>query len=92
MSKTYRLLGGDGRSYQSHEKGLFGGNRRAKIYGRLDCPQALAALRRGSTYQQYRVFFADEETAIAAGYRPCGACMREAYVRWRNNSSPASLT
>jgi methylphosphotriester-DNA--protein-cysteine methyltransferase len=29
------------------------------------------------------VFFADEETAIAAGFRPCGACMREEYRRWK---------
>ena len=25
----------------------------------------------------------DEETAIAAGYRPCGICMREAYKQWK---------
>ena len=30
-------------------------------------------------YVQYRVFFKDEETAIAAGYRPCGICMKEKY-------------
>jgi hypothetical protein len=86
MSMIYRLLGPDGRSYQSDAKGLIGGNQRAKIYGRLDCAQALAALRRGPIYQQYRVFFADEQTAIAAGYRPCGACMREAYQKWKTES------
>jgi len=26
-----------------------------------------------------------EETAIAAGYRPCGACMREKYAEWKNS-------
>ena len=30
-------------------------------------------------YVKNRVFFADEETAIAAGYRPCGICMKEEY-------------
>jgi len=28
-------------------------------------------------YIQHRVFFADEATAIAAGYRPCAACCPE---------------
>jgi hypothetical protein len=29
--------------------------------------------------------FADEATAIAAGYRPCGNCMRDQYKAWRAN-------
>jgi methylphosphotriester-DNA--protein-cysteine methyltransferase len=61
----------------------FGGNKRARIYGRLDCPSALAAIKRGRTYQQHRVFFADEASALAAGFRPCARCMREAYKKWR---------
>jgi ATP-dependent helicase/nuclease subunit B len=32
-----------------------------------------------------RLFFADEATAIAAGYRPCGNCMRDQYKAWRAN-------
>ncbi len=79
MAKTYRLIGADGRNYESQTKGLFGGNKRARIYGRLDCPSALRAIKRGRTYQQHRVFFADEASAIAAGFRPCGACMRGLY-------------
>jgi hypothetical protein len=39
---------------------LFGGNTRMKIYGRLDCPSALRAIKRGPTYARSRVFFADE--------------------------------
>jgi len=31
-------------------------------------------------YVKYRVFFADEETAIAAGYRPCGTCCKGRYI------------
>ena len=27
--------------------------------------------------------FKDEETAVAAGYRPCGVCMKEAYKKWK---------
>jgi methylphosphotriester-DNA--protein-cysteine methyltransferase len=32
------------------------------------------------------VFFADEATALAAGYRPCGTCMREEYRAWVEQS------
>ena len=28
-------------------------------------------------------FFADEETAVAAGYRPCAKCMKEEYKKWK---------
>jgi methylphosphotriester-DNA--protein-cysteine methyltransferase len=82
VSKRYTLLGRDGRPYESAEKGQLGGHARTKVYGRLDCPVALSLLRRGFE-PKYRVFFADEETAIAAGYRPCGACMRARYRKWR---------
>jgi hypothetical protein len=34
-------------------------------------------------YAKHRVFFADETAAIAAGYRPCGICMRERYEHWK---------
>jgi hypothetical protein len=86
IAKTYRLLGADGRPYQSPTKGLFGGNTRMKIYGRLDCPSALRAIGRGRTYAQYRVFFADEATAIATGFRPCAVCLRAAYDKWKANT------
>jgi methylphosphotriester-DNA--protein-cysteine methyltransferase len=29
------------------------------------------------------VFFADEATAIAAGYRPCASCMPDEYKAWK---------
>jgi hypothetical protein len=76
MTKTYRLLGADGRPYESPTKGGLGGNKRARIYGRLDCPAALAAIKRGPTYQLHRGFFADEASALAAGFRPCARYMR----------------
>jgi methylphosphotriester-DNA--protein-cysteine methyltransferase len=79
---SYRLLDANGDIVASDAPGLLGGNRRLKIYGRLDCPSALRALPRG--YARRRVFFADEATAIAAGYRPCGVCMREEYRRWKS--------
>ena len=79
---TYTLLGPDRRTYQSTVKGILGGHRRDRIYGRLDCPAAAAALKRGG-YRAERVFFADESTAITAGFRPCAACLPRQYARWR---------
>ena len=81
-SLSYHLLDKDGNTVVSETPGRLGGNRRLKIYGRLDCPSALRALPRG--YARHRVFFADEATAIAAGYRPCGVCMREEYRIWKS--------
>ena len=52
--RTYTLLGADGRPYQSTDKGLWGGHRHTKIYGRLDCPSALRAIARGG-YTRHRV-------------------------------------
>ena len=80
--RTCRLLGADGKPYQSASKGRWGGHRRTKIYGRLDCPSALRAIARGG-YVRYRVFFADEETAVKAGYRPCATCCRDRYCEWK---------
>ncbi|MFF4963163.1 Ada metal-binding domain-containing protein [Streptomyces sp. NPDC001222] len=81
-TKTYTLLGADGRPYRSAAKGLWGGHRDSKIYGRLDCPDALRAIARGG-YVKHRVFFADEATAVAAGFRPCGACCKDRYQKWK---------
>jgi Metal binding domain of Ada len=83
MTKTFRLLGADRKIYSSETPGLLGGNGEAKIYGRLDCSSANRAIAKGNTYQQHRVFFSDETTAIAAGFRPCGNCLRPQYKAWR---------
>ena len=37
------------------------------------------------SYEKSRVFFADEKTALAAGYRPCGNCLREKYKEYMAN-------
>ena len=73
QQRTWTLRGPDGRAYSSPTPGTLGGHRRTKVYGRLDCRAALQAIARGG-YVTHRVFFADEPTAIAAGYRPCGVC------------------
>lgn len=82
MNKTFTLLGADGKPYSSATPGTLGGHRGGKLYGRLDCRTARQAIARGS-YVKHRVFFADEATAIAAGYRPCAVCMPQAYAAWK---------
>ena len=83
-AKQYRLIGPDGQEVLSDVPGTLGGNRRRRIYGRLDCRSAVGSLPTG--YARVRVFFADEATALAAGYRPCGTCMREEYRAWVEES------
>ena len=82
----YTLTGADGRPYASGAPGTLGGHRRGRRYGRLDCPAALRALARGG-YVAQRVFFADEATAVAAGYRPCAVCLPAAYAAWPASTS-----
>lgn len=85
---SFTLLGRDGRPYASARKGTLGGHRKTKIYGRLDCRAALAALARGG-YVQQRVFFASAADAMAAGYRPCAVCLPAEYAKWKLRSRRA---
>jgi methylphosphotriester-DNA--protein-cysteine methyltransferase len=87
MAKLYKLVGPDGKQSLSETPGTLGGHRRNKIYGRLDCPSALRWLAKGHIVR-WRVFFADEATAIAAGYRTCAVCMREEYRAWKAAQPP----
>ncbi|MEV7189038.1 Ada metal-binding domain-containing protein [Kitasatospora sp. NPDC093102] len=80
--RRYTLTGPDNRPCSSTTPGTLGGYRRGRLYGRLDCPSALRALAAGG-YVRHRVFFADEATAIAAGYRPCAVCLPEKYRQWK---------
>lgn len=84
--KVYRLVDADGSEVLSESPGRLGGHRRNRVYGRLDCPSALRWIAKGH-YVRHRVFFADEETAIAAGYRPCFVCMRDEYRAWKAASA-----
>jgi hypothetical protein len=81
--ETYTLTGRDGKPYASRLSGTLGGHRRNKVYGRLDCPSALRWIARGY-YVRHRVFFIDEQTAIAAGHRPCAVCLPERYAAWKS--------
>lgn len=80
--REYTLVGADGRPFTSTLPGALGGHRRSRLYGRLDCPSAMRAVARGG-YVRERVFFADERSARAAGYRPCAVCLPGAYARWK---------
>jgi methylphosphotriester-DNA--protein-cysteine methyltransferase len=53
------------------------GNSKLRIYGTLRCVSG----RRMK--MDNRVFFGSEAEAKGLGYRPCGHCMREAYLEWR---------
>jgi hypothetical protein len=80
--RSWTLIGADGKSYASDAPGTLGGHRVSKLYGRLDCRAAALAIERGG-YITHRVFFADEATAIAAGYRPCSVCLPVMYAAWK---------
>ena len=56
----------------------FGGNKKLKIYGTLQCMSGKRMKR------ENRVFFATKEEALQNGYRPCGHCMKAGYLKWRN--------
>lgn len=87
MSTRYNLIGADGHPLESELPGTLGGHRKMKLYGRLDCPSALAAIARGQ-YVRNRVFFADEAAAVAAGYRPCARCLPLPYAAWKQRQNP----
>ena len=73
MNKTFTLLGPDGKHYASLTPGIYGGHRAEWL---CETPRFVRdALR----------VFADEATAIAAGYRPCAVCMSQEYAIWKMN-------
>jgi methylphosphotriester-DNA--protein-cysteine methyltransferase len=78
----YKLIGADGTPYESATPGMLGGHKATRICGRLDCPSAMRAINRGG-YVKHRVFFANEATAVAAGYRPCARCLPDRYRAWK---------
>jgi methylphosphotriester-DNA--protein-cysteine methyltransferase len=57
-----------------------GGNAKLKIYGTLDCKSGKRMKRMN------RVFFMSDQQARENGYRPCGHCMKNEYLIWKNGS------
>ena len=80
--KEYKLLTPKG-IVLSKIPGTLGGNKKLKIYGKLDCASALSYIEKGY-YVNNRVFFENEETAIKSGYRPCAKCLKKEYNIWKN--------
>jgi hypothetical protein len=84
--KHFQLLGADGEFYESSIPGTLAGNRKLKTYGLLNCGlPACGFPDRGlpPNHPKIRVYFADEDIAIAAGYRPCGGCLPQRYQQWK---------
>lgn len=54
-----------------------GGNSRLKIYGTLHCKSGKRMK------PENRVFFHEEQEALAKGYRPCGHCLPAQYRAWK---------
>ena len=80
--KPYFLTDSDNKQFLSSVPGKIGGHNKLQIYGRLDCPSAARYIA-GGKYVRHRVFFLDEKTAAAAGYRPCAVCMPDEYKKWK---------
>ena len=70
----------DLRSLIDTGKVTFAGNTSLKIYGLLSCNSGRRMKK------ENRVFFKDEEEAWREGFRPCGSCMRAAYLEWKRRS------
>ena len=64
------------KAIRNHEVCL-GGNKKLKIYGKLNCKSGKRMNR------ENRVFFRSTAEAIGQGFRPCGNCMRSDYVKWK---------
>lgn len=86
----YRIIAANGQAVHSPTPGSWGGHRRTRIFGRLECRTARAAIARGG-YVAHRVFFADAATAFAAGYRPCAVCCPDAYRSWKEGEMAAAI-
>lgn len=84
QGKQFKLIDCNGQEYLSNTPGTLAGNRKLKIYGRLDCQSAKRWIEKGY-YISNRVFFQNEGIAIAAGYRPCAKCMPDKYKEWKND-------
>lgn len=56
----------------------YGGNRKLGIYGTFSCKSGKCMK------VENRVFFASEKEAIENGYRPCGHCLKDKYMKWKD--------
>ena len=80
----YRLIGPDGREVLSKSRARSAGTAATRSTDGSTAADAAQWIAKGH-YVKQRVFFADEATAIAAGYRPCANCMPVEYAAWRDS-------
>jgi hypothetical protein len=71
--RLYQLIAVEAISLGGYEKG--------EIYGLLTCK---SGMRMKITN---RVFFKNEQEALAMGYRPCGNCLPAKYQAWKASSA-----
>jgi len=76
MVKHIEISDSDLRSKIKQKVICFGGNRKLKIYGTLQCKSGKRMKR------ENRVFFVSEKEAIKNDFRPCGNCMKTEYKKW----------
>lgn len=76
MIKHLDINDRDLRSKIKQKEICFGGNRKLKIYGTLQCKSGKRMKR------ENRIFLASESEAIKNGFRPCGHCMKIEYKKW----------
>ena len=89
------VIGHDGKTCVAGARATLAGRRGSSkissVYGRLEpCHGAARALKRCDDnpgercpYREAQVFFLDEQSAIAAGFRPCAHCFPEKYQAWK---------
>jgi methylphosphotriester-DNA--protein-cysteine methyltransferase len=76
MIKHIDISDNDLRKKIRRKETCFGGNRKLKIYGTLQCKSGKRMKR------ENRIFFVSEDEAVNEGFRPCGHCMKTAYKKW----------
>ena len=76
MIKHFDIKDSDLRRKIEQKEICFGGNRKLKIYGTLQCKSGKRMKR------ENRVFFASGNEAIKNDFRPCGHCMKREYKKW----------
>ena len=71
-SELYRMI-------KNHQIRI-AGNSKLKIYGSLGCASGKRMKKSN------RVFFKTAREALESGFRPCGNCMRNEFLTWKNGS------
>jgi len=76
MKMHDELSPGEVRTQIKNKAICFAGNKKLKIFGRLNCKSGKRMLRKD------RVFFKTAYEAKKSGFRPCGHCLKEKYKLW----------